>query len=378
LKKTVTVLLSLFILSLLVWPSNPEKKLDLVTIDFKMVERGIEWLEFINSGAKDEEIKEYFMNHVAPTKGCQSIIHHWARFMEWNYETFYKFIMEALDRTPSKKKIKNIDGNLTVFGRRRQLWMEALNNRDKLKNDLNRLKSIDYNHESVQIARKYLPKQAVLKANFYFVLFGHSTAYSVGAENGYDFLQLPKNRDGTINFGELKKTFAHEMHHSGFDYLTKKYMKDIKNNENILLLGILAAEGMPTYFIDQPWKYLKEYKTHQDALYHEIASDWEKHSNRLEDLYQEAENDIRINFTGELEQKELMAKWMSGYKGAAYILGADMIRVIDINLGRKEALSVATDYRRLLLIYNRAAKKASKNGERIFIFDKKLVRKVLK
>jgi hypothetical protein len=375
-KKTVIVLSSIFILTVFLVHSKPTESPDRVTIDFKMVEKGIEWLEFISTGASNEAIKKYFMTTVAPTNGCQSIIHHWARFMEWNNETFYKFIMTALGWIPTDEKIKNKDGSLTALGRRRELWLKALKNTNILKKDLENLKTIDFNQQSVQMAKKYLPTGAVLEADFYFVLFGHSTAFSVGKENGYDFLQLPKKTDGTINIRELTTTFAHELHHTGFDYLMKKNMKDVKNGENILLLGILAAEGMPTYFIDQPWKHLEEYKTHKNSLYHEVAADWEKHSQRLNELYKEAEKDIRLNFDGKLRQKELMEKWMSGYKGAAYVLGADMMRVIDKYLGQKPALDLTLDYRRLLIVYNQAARKAALKGEKIFIFDEEVAEKI--
>jgi hypothetical protein len=375
-KKTVIVLLSIFTLTLLLVHSKPTGSQDRVAIDFEMVEKGIEWLEFISTGASDEAIKKYFMTNVAPTNGCQSIIHHWARFMEWNNETFYKFIMTALDRMPSDEKIKNKDGSLTALGRRRELWLQALKNTNQLKKDLENLKTIDFNQQSVQMAKKYLPVEAVLEADFYFVLFGHSTAFSVGKENGCDFLQLPKKADGTINIRELTATFAHELHHTGFDYVMKKNMKDVKNEENILLLGILAAEGMPTYFIDQPWKHLEEYKTDKNSLYHEVAADWEKHSQRLKELYKEAEKDIRLNLEGKIAQKELMGKWMSGYKGAGYVLGADMIGVIDKYLGQKAALDLALDYRRLLIAYNQAARIAAQKGNKIFTFDGELAEKI--
>ena len=313
-KKTLIMLLITFILTVLYVHPKLMESADRVTIDFKMVEKGIEWLDFISTGASNEAIKKYFMTHVAPTGGCQCIIHHWARFMEWNNETFYKFIMTALGWIPAEEKVKNADGSLTALGRRRQLWLKALKNTNQLKKELEKLKTFDFQQQSVQMAKKYLPAGTVLEADFYFVLFGHSTAFSVGKENGYDFLQLPKKADGTIDIRELTTTFAHELHHTGFDYLMRKNMKDVKNNENILLLGILAAEGMPTYFIDQPWKHLEEYKKRENSLYHEVAADWEKHSKRLNALYKEAEKDIRLNFEGKLGQKELMGKWMSAFE----------------------------------------------------------------
>ena len=109
-KKTIIGFLSIFVLNILLVNSKPATTPDLVTIDFEMVEKGIQWLEFINTGADDKAIKKYFMSHVAPTNGCQAIIHHWARFKEWNNETFYQFIMTAMERIPTDKKFKKEDG----------------------------------------------------------------------------------------------------------------------------------------------------------------------------------------------------------------------------------------------------------------------------
>jgi len=142
------------------------------------------------------------------------------------------------------------------------------------------------------------------------------------------------------------------------------------------LLGILAAEGMPTYFIDQPGKHLEKYKASKNPSHLQVAADWEKHSARLNELYKEAEADLRLNLEGKKGQKELMSRWMSGMMGAAYVLGADMMAVIDKYLGREFALGIALDYRRFLTVYNQAAQNAAAKGDKIFIFDQDLAKRI--
>ena len=117
-KKFILFCLILIVNAGFLWSFEKDGQKDIVTIDFGMVERGIEWLEFINAGKDDVAVKDFFMTKVAPTKGCQAIIHHWARFMKWDEEEFYKFIITAMDRMPTKKKIKKEDGTVTMFGRR--------------------------------------------------------------------------------------------------------------------------------------------------------------------------------------------------------------------------------------------------------------------
>lgn len=371
----ITVMLTVFGLTALLTAVGSKHN---VTVDFKMVEKGIQWLEFIKTGADDAAIRKYFMTHIAPTGGCQSIIHHWARFREWNNETFYEFIKIALGKIPTDKKLKNEDGSLTMLGRRRHLWQTALENTDRLKKDLETLKKIDFNRQAIQRAAEFLPPEAVLTADFYFVLFGHSTAFSVGKENGFDFLQLSRTKDGKIEVNELTEIFAHEMHHTGFAYLQNKNLEHVvENDENISLAGVLAAEGMPTYFIDQPWKHLDEYKSKKGSIYPQVAADWERHTARLKELYREAETGIKRNLEGKIDLNEMMKQWIaSDAKGAAYVLGADMMSVIDTYLGREAVLDLARDCRKLLVVYNRAAKKAAEKGKKLFIFNEKLANKL--
>jgi len=373
-KKFILFYLILIVNAGFLWSFEKEDQKDIVTIDFGMVERGIEWLEFINAGKDDVAVKNFFMTKVAPTKGCQAIIHHWARFMKWDEEEFYKFIMTAMDRIPTKEKIKKEDGTLTMFGRRRSFWLKVLKNTDVLKKDMLELEKINLRERAIQKAKKFLPPGTVLDAEFYFVLFGHSPAFSIGKENGCDLLQLKKKKDGSIDLKHLIDLFAHELHHTGFNYLKNRNLADVRSHKNMFLLGTLVSEGMATYFINQPFKHLEKYKSGEDMIYRMVAADWGKHSARIKELYQEAENDIRLNLEGKLDQDSIVSRWISGAMGAAYVLGTDMISVIDTHLGRDKAVEVASDYRRLLLIYNQAAKKAKGRGTPCFVFNEELAR----
>jgi len=256
---------------------------------------------------------------------------------------------------------------------RREIWTTALQNTNRMRNDLKTLKQADL-LRSISLVRPFLPRNAFLEVKFSFVLFGHSSAFSVGKENGFDFLQLPRKGDGTLDIDHIIVTFAHELHHSGFASLDKKELGE--NQDRLLLLGILAAEGMPTYFIDQPQKHLAAYRDSRDHMLQMVAADWEKYSARLPELYIQAEADFRANLEGSLSQDDLMQNWMAGAKGPAYILGGDMIRMIDTYLGREVAVSVAADYRKLLQLYNRAARRAQNQGKRPYQFSESLADRI--
>lgn len=366
-KKSLVIILVLGLLGFSACAPQRDHPEDHVSLDFDMVEAGIDWLDLIQSGAPDEHIKVAFMERVVPTQGCQAIIHHWARFRKWDAEELYTFIMTALGRMPSEEALRKNDGSLTFFGMRRELWQTAIRDTSRMRSDLQVLREADL-LRSIAVVRPFLPEAAGLDVRFSFVLFGHSSAFSVGKENGFDFLQLPRKADDTIDVDQIIQIFAHELHHSGFAFLNEMKQSEAENQDRFLLMEILASEGMPTYFIDKPKEHLAEFRNSENSLMQMVAADWETHTARLPALYREAEADILANLEGRLNQSDIMQRWMAGAKGPAYILGGDMIRVIDTYLGRKEAVAVALDPRKLLQIYNRAARRAEARGEPLHIF----------
>jgi len=340
---------------------------DHVSIDYAMTDEALNWLQIVKNGAEEDEIREYFMTHVAPTEGCQSIVHHWARFMEWDSDKFLTFVLEGLGTIECDGPLENADGSLTGLGRRRMLWTSALENLDQLKRDVATLKQMHLTDTAAALAARYLPSNAQLNARFYIVLFGGSSAYSVGGENGFDMLQMPRNDDGSLDVEDALRTFAHELHHTGFASLNDSIV-----SSNTRLAGILAAEGAPTYFIDGYPGRAGVYERSHDKMQNDVARDWHKHQERLPELYAQAAVDIERNRTGEVPPDELFSYWMGGIKGRAYVLGADMYATIDRYLGLDSAKAVMADHRKLLTIYNAAARKANAGGAECFLFDDSL------
>lgn len=338
-----------------------------VSIDYTMTDEALDWLQLIKDGAGKDEIREYFMTHVAPAEGCQSIVHHWERFMEWDSDRFLTFVLEGLGKIECDRPLENADGSLTALGRRRMLWTSALENLDQLKRDVATLKQMRLTDTAAALAARYLPQNAQLRADFCIVLFGGSSACSIGGENGFGMLQMPRKEDGSLDFEDALRTFAHELHHTGFASLNDSIVSN-----NTKLVGILAAEGAPTYFIDGFPGQADIYARSHDKIQNDVARDWYKHRKRLPELYAQAALDIERNLTGEASTGELFDTWMGGIKGPAYVLGADMYATIDRYLGLDSAKAVIGDHRKLLTIYNAAARKANAGGEECFLFDDSL------
>ncbi len=371
--RTLRVLTTGILLLLLAGCCRNCRTENVVIIDFEAAELMIDWLDLAASGTPDADLRNRFIDTIAPSLGCQAIIRHWARFREWDEEIFYDFIREATGMKPTDQPLADEEGVLTSFGKRRELWSAALADPERLRKNLQALKEADPRTAAIRLARRYLPRDADITCEFYIVLFGGSSAFSVGDANGFDLLQMPLTTDGDLNIPDILRTFAHELHHTGFSNAAGIGMKDLGDGSPIMLVGLLAAEGTATWLISRPLNHLEEYRMAPDENTRGIARDWDRLLPQLPDLYRRAEADIRRNLAGELSQDELVAYWLTGYQGPAYILGADMIATIEEHLGLRVLRTIPDDYRLLLEIYNRAALKAGNRGETAYLFDESLV-----
>jgi hypothetical protein len=355
---------------------EPARAADSVTVNFDMADAGVGWLELIASGADDTTIREVFFRDVAPTAGCQVIIRHWERFREWDEEIFYGFVLEALERKPSDAPLTNDDGQPTVAGHARRLWLAAVADVDTLRKNLEALRSTDVRAEALERARRFLPAEADVSNQFHVVLFGASGAFSVGEENGFDLLQLKLLPDGTIDVEWVVDLFAHEMHHSGLSAAMEQHLGATADDDRITLPGVLVAEGMATYFTTPPFPELEGWRVSDDPVERGLAADWDSHLANMPSIYAQAEVDIELGLDGGLTITDLRTRWLGGMQGPAYGLGVDMMRIIEAELGAEAAIELARDPRRLLTTYNRAAEAARAVGREAYLFDAKLAERL--
>ncbi len=349
---------------------------NIVTIDFEMAELMIDWLELAAAGTPDEDLRTRFFKEITPTLGCQAIIRHWARFRAWNEDIFYEFILEG---TGLKEGVGPLFDNQEVptsLGKRRSLWTAALADPDRVRGFLHSLREADLRRPAARLAMRYLPRDTDITNEFYVVLFGGSNAFSVGDVNGYDLLQLPLDHEGNLDIPEIERTFAHELHHTGFSNAAGIGMRDIEDASSIDLVGLLAVEGMATRLISRTIDKLEYYRTAPGENARGVARDWDRLLPQLPELYLRAERDIRRNLEGETDLTELLGFWVEGYQGPAYVLGSDMVATIEEHLGRKALRSLPSDYRIFLDLYNQAAELASGQGVVTFLFDTALVEAV--
>ena len=355
-------------------PAAPSHR-DTVTVDFVMAERMVEWLEAAAAGASEEALRGLFFEKVAPTGGCQAIIKHWARFRDWDEELFFNFILEALGRVPVDAPLEDEHGQPTRLGWAHPLWQAAIENPQRVRRDIAALREANVQDRAVAAARRFLPDDAVATNEFFVVLFGASPAFSIGEQNGYDILQLPRLANGALDTERIIATFAHEIHHSGFTSASRAAMGPLASNRSLSFVGMLVAEGMATTYLTPSFLELDHLRQSPNQADRAISADWDFHLPRLPELFSRAEAMIESSLDSPPPIERLVTDWLAGAAGPVYVLGVEMIRTIDRELGLEAVLELV-DFRRLLLIYNKAAQRAVERGDTAYVFDHDLAKRL--
>jgi len=118
------------------------------------------------------------------------------------------------------------------------------------------------------------------------------------------------------------------MHHTGVRFCHKRYMSGIRHKERLGLVARLADEGMPICYINQTRERLPMLEKSLNPAQPADVQDWKRHLARLPEIYTQAERDIRLNLDGKIGDEGVMARWMMGSQGQAYVLGSDLVSVI--------------------------------------------------
>jgi len=345
--------------------------------DFTMVEKCLEWMKYIKSGADRTDQERYFNEHISPTSGADSIIRYWESISAQRIPGLSDYFYRLLKGRISAEKPDYEFITKEWYARSGKLLRRMYDRPDFYEKVLSRLKTSGIRKNALSLALECLPGVDLMDIKVEFIVFGHSLAFSVGDRCVYDFLQLPVDKKGNINVNEVVQTLGHEIHHLGFERISKERMRSVFNLEKLTLIWLLSSEGIPTYYIDRPHEMIGEYRKRSDVLYKMIASDWDRHRGNLNNLYREAANDIELGLKGDLSLSAVTWKWNEGVKGAVYVLGSDMISVIDEFLGKDAVKEVVFDYRKLIGIYNRAADKGNLTGRDYYVFSRGLARKIM-
>lgn len=342
-----------------------ETKPNAVVVNFSMAERMLDWFVFVKQEQSANKRKIEFIKLLESNGGCKAIIDHWSRFdNNWNLDAFYLFVAENLGLVDTQKELVDSNGNSTPFSTRRKLWKEAFENPGRIRRFIEQLKMMNWNDRLEANVKINLPPEVQLNADFYFVIFGASSGFSVNNDIALDVLQLPVNSENELELDDIFRTASHELHHFGFSLSANKTLANINDLERINLVGLMTAEGIATHLYQQPFeRYLNRPITKmKDGG---VIRDWQNKISRLPKMFLAAEQDIYLGLSGQFEGKPLYQKWLDGHQGDAYILGATMIRLIEQELDKDKMIELNRDYRKLLSFYNMAAIKANKEIDNV-------------
>jgi len=123
------------------------------------------------------------------------------------------------------------------------------------------------------------------------------------------------------------------MHHSGFSSAIEQNLGATAADDRITLPGVLAAEGLATYFVTPPFAGLDTWRESLDPAERQLAADWDRHLADMPSLFAQAATDIEVGLSGESTTAGLMQRWLGGMQGPAYGLGVDMMWMIETELG---------------------------------------------
>jgi hypothetical protein len=230
---------------------------------------------------------------------------------------------------------------------------------------------------SARAALKYLPENATIRAKIYPVIKPRDNSFVFEVnENPAIFLYLDPN----VTKAQFENTLAHELHHIGFGTScpakeTDAEIENLPEEKQAVLkwvsafgegLAMLAAAGNAD---THPHKFSKTADRER----------WDK--------------DVK-NFDGDLKKVEtffqdILAKRLTGDKidetgfsffgvqGAWYTVGWKMSVVIEKTFGRKKLIEVFCDRRKLLSVFNEAARLyQKKSNENLALWSDDLTKEI--
>ncbi|MFO7890729.1 MAG: hypothetical protein R6V04_10370 [bacterium] len=346
--------------------SKPENQ---IIIDYSMPIEVSEWLRLLKIDNDYLDVKEYFLTKVIKTPGGKAALRYLNDVKKMEDKDYYKLIIEVLYAS-SEKQMYNFDGYFTSYGRMKNIWLSKLAEPHTIIETINTLQENKIADKSMELTKKYLPESSSINSTFYFYVHGDIESPLMGMKNGIDLFNLPVNEEEDIEFDKIINKISGWAFLDSFEKLASHIDKDIRLEEKIFLMRILAREGSYAYFFRNTKESFLDNEKYYMYDYPEI---WEAQNNRLPELYILADRDLKNCLKGELSRKEIEIYWRKGKVSPASVLGYNMLKKIDKYLGIDTAVEAVKDYRKLIFYYDRAAKASNSQDQDIYMFNKKLV-----
>jgi hypothetical protein len=251
---------------------------------------------------------------------------------------------------------------------------DLLKREDELRLTLGKWEKVDL-RSSAQRILTYLPADAFIKAKVYPVIKPRSNSFVFeAATNPAIFLYLdPKEPPA-----KFENTVAHELHHIGLSSLGPVYEEKVaalpeRAREAANWMGafgeglaMLAAAGGPD--VDP-----------HAASSPEDRARWEHDLDNFNADLQLVNAFFEDTLSGKLPDKDAVTTKASsffGIQGPWYTVGYKMAIMVEKKFGRPKLIETMTDFRQLLVLYNRAAREQSRERAQLPLWSDDVLRQV--
>lgn len=215
---------------------------------------------------------------------------------------------------------------------------------------------------AARLALAYLPRDATIRAKIYLVIKPRENSFVFEVkDNPAIFLYL----DPQVSRAKFENTLAHELHHIGYGsgcpaQRTADAIKKLPNGSQTVIevigafgegFAMLAAAGGPD--IHPHTVSSVEERTRWD---HDVAN-FNEDLKKVETFFLNIVNNRLTN-----EQVQETTSSFFGVQGPWYTVGWKMSVVIEKTYGRAKLIQCICDQRRLLITYNRAARRHNRRS----------------
>lgn len=338
-----------------------------VETDFSACYSMLSVLEAMKIDMPSEKVAEK-IDSVLRTKPYQVMFQHYNRSWRPNHlpEQVFKRMILSLKFKEQYTKGENQRAD-AMFA----FWQKEYENLNLYRKNLQLLEKMNLPkliQKGVSGAQKWLPPSMKIP-DFYFFIHpnGGSTAFAINGNQGYDFFQLDKTKDGLIDVQKLIDVISHESHHLGLNTKDKTF-KSEKDSLAFRFLMIFVAEGTASKFVDNmPGGIISKVSRGGSRNYDSaIKQIWETYSKEEQSLYMSFESDFEKIYDGTYNkdsiQNRMTTHWLSGIKGRAYFLGAELFGAVYKAFGKEKLFEVMEDPTLLLKNYNLAVMKLREKG----------------
>lgn len=340
-------------------------------------------LSAMKGGKQKAEVSE-MLDKVLQTKPYQTMFKHYNREWRPNHlpEQVFKKMILSLQYSGEYSIGENERADQMLLH-----WKNIYNNLRLYKKNLDQLTNINIEQiisDAVNNAKTWLPQGWNIPDSYFFIHpNGGSNGFVINGAQGYDFLQIPRDSSGNIDWNEFAAIISHESHHLGLKKSNSGKMSS-SDSAAYFFLTLFIGEGTATKFVDNaPGGYVPVVNLSKaNTFTGELETLWKKYTSQEEIIFKRFIETFENLYSGKLTKSAIGAEaenyWFTGLKGPGYFLGAEFFGAIYHGFGKGKVFEAMQDPGKILLFYNEAVKSKPDLLKNCFLIPDHIVEKSLK